>query len=114
MTATTPTPIARVLTGDATYDEARALVTHLVNERMALRTYLYRTFSAVDAADAEIMRLLVGRTDAWDLTDQIDKAKEAYGNYLTEWPDALPAIEAIEASEARRQAADSGRSGDDA
>ena len=101
-TAIRPCEVTRVLTGDATYDEARNLVTALVNERMALRTYLYRMFAAVDAADGEIMRLLAGRTDAWDLADQIDTAKAAYSDYLSQWPNALPAIEAIEASEAAR------------
>lgn len=98
------TPVSRVLSGSATYDDARSLVVDLVNERLALRTYLYRMFAAVDLADAEIMRLLAGRTDAWELVDQIEKARQSYADYLTGWPDALPAIEAIEASETHREA----------
>ena len=96
--------VARVLTGSASYDEAQDVVVKLSNERMALRTYLYRMFAAIDDADERLMRLLAGRKDAWGLIDQIEDAKQAYTDYLDGWPAALAAMEVIEHSESVRRA----------
>ena len=103
--------VAWVLKGEASYDEAQDIVVKLANERMALRTYLYRMFAAIDDADERLMRLLAGRKDAWGLIDRIDDAKRAYADYLTEWPAAMSAMEVIEHSEAVARAYDD-RQGD--
>lgn len=98
--------VARVLTGSASYAEAQDVVVKLANERMALRTYLYRMFAAIDDADERLMRLLAGRKDAWGLIDQIEEAKQAYTDYLDGWPAAMSAMEVIEYSESVRRAAE--------